>query len=71
MQNNTTAQLWNDISEAQSEEINGGFFDTNVFVRKRSVVIVNQESGTAVVGLVFGNANVSSGNAAFVFSSVS
>jgi hypothetical protein len=64
------ASLFQELTESQSEEINGGFLNTNVFVRKRSVVIVNQSSGAALIGGAGGDANVSSGNFAFVVSSV-
>jgi hypothetical protein len=66
-----TNNLFNDLSETQSEAINGGFFDLNVTVKKRSIVFVDQSSGSAVVGIVGGNATALSGNAVFVFSSVS
>jgi hypothetical protein len=66
-----TNNLFTDLTETQSEAINGGFFNTTVTIRKKSLVVINQTSGAAIVGGVFGDANVSSGNAAFVFSSVS
>jgi hypothetical protein len=54
--------LFNDLTETQSEAINGGFLDATALSAAFTSADVTQTSGAALVGVVFGNATVTSYN---------
>jgi hypothetical protein len=61
-----TTNLFNDLTETQSEAINGGFVDATALSAAFTNATINQTSGAALIGLVGGNANVTSFNTSTV-----
>jgi hypothetical protein len=62
--------LFTDLNETQSEAINGGFLDFTS--NKRLRIRVNQESGSAVVGVfALGPVSLNSGNTSNITATVS
>jgi hypothetical protein len=61
-----TTNLYNDLTETQSEAINGGFLDATALSAAFTSATVTQTSGAALVGGVLGDATVTSYNDSIV-----
>jgi hypothetical protein len=56
------SNLFNELTEAQSEAINGGIFDFTVMVKRASVQVDQNAASAIIAGLNFGNTTATLSN---------